>query len=87
MASFDPGQVRAARALLGWSQEELASKAGMSPRTILQLEKGEGSSAVMNQVAGFLSTQGILFRVEEEGLLLTVQLRRKPTPPLVSGTG
>jgi transcriptional regulator with XRE-family HTH domain len=85
MVSFDPGQVRAARALLGWSQEELARKAGMSPRTILNLEKGEGSRSLMNRVAGFLSTQGIVFRVEDEGLLLTVQLRRRPTPPLVVG--
>ena len=85
MVSFDPGQVRAARALLGWSQEELARKAGMSPRTILNLEKGGCGAGVMNQVAGFLTTQGIVFKVEEEGLLLTVQLRKRPTPPLVSG--
>ncbi|MBN9049927.1 MAG: helix-turn-helix transcriptional regulator [Rhizobiales bacterium] len=35
-------QVRAARALLGWKQEELAQKAGIGLATIQRLERGSG---------------------------------------------
>ncbi|MGN6145414.1 MAG: helix-turn-helix domain-containing protein [Mesorhizobium sp.] len=33
-------QIRAARSWLGWSQEELARRSGVSRRTIVQLERG-----------------------------------------------
>ena len=36
-----PLQVRAARALLGWSQKELAERAGVSEPFINRLERGE----------------------------------------------
>jgi transcriptional regulator with XRE-family HTH domain len=35
-------QIRAARALLGWKQEELARKAGIGLATIQRLERGRG---------------------------------------------
>jgi transcriptional regulator with XRE-family HTH domain len=35
-------QIKAARALLGWSQEELAQKAGVSLPTIKRLEAKDG---------------------------------------------
>lgn len=35
-------QVRAARALLGWKQEELAQKASVGLATIQRLERGSG---------------------------------------------
>ncbi|WWT34608.1 helix-turn-helix transcriptional regulator [Pelagibacterium nitratireducens] len=34
-------QVRAARALVGWSQDELANRAGVTRRTIAAFESGE----------------------------------------------
>ena len=37
---FTPGQCRAARGLLGWSQEELARRAGVGIVTVYQLEAG-----------------------------------------------
>ena len=38
-----PAQIRAARALLGWSQEDLAKRAGVSRGTVAALEKGAGA--------------------------------------------
>ena len=35
-------QIRAARALLGWRQDDLAKAANVAPATIYRLEKGEG---------------------------------------------
>jgi transcriptional regulator with XRE-family HTH domain len=35
-------QIKAARALLGWSQEDLASKSGISYPTIARLESSDG---------------------------------------------
>jgi transcriptional regulator with XRE-family HTH domain len=35
-------QVKAARALLGWSQEDLARRSGISEPTIARLESAEG---------------------------------------------
>ena len=39
---MDRSQLRAARALLGWSQERLADASGVSTPTIKRLEPGEG---------------------------------------------
>lgn len=36
-----PRQIRAARALLGWSQQELADKAIVSLNAVTRLERGE----------------------------------------------
>lgn len=36
------GQTRAARALLGWSQADLAEKAGVGRSTVDKLERGTG---------------------------------------------
>jgi predicted transcriptional regulator len=36
------GQIRAGRALIGWSQIELSQKSGVSLNTIKRLEAGEG---------------------------------------------
>lgn len=36
-----PGQSKAARALLGWSQGDLASKAKVAERTVAGFERGE----------------------------------------------
>jgi len=38
--TLTPAQCRAARALLGWSQEELVERAGVSKKTIADLERG-----------------------------------------------
>jgi transcriptional regulator with XRE-family HTH domain len=39
-------EIRAARALLGWSQPELAKRLDIAPRTLKRLELGEASLSV-----------------------------------------
>ena len=36
-----PEQLRGARALLGWSQSETATRAGVAPISVLKLETGQ----------------------------------------------
>jgi transcriptional regulator with XRE-family HTH domain len=36
-----PEQIRAARALLGWSRERLAGTAGISPNSVARVETGK----------------------------------------------
>lgn len=57
-------QIRAARALLDWKQEDLAKKAGIGLATLQRLERGSGplmahvSTAV--KIEGALNRAGIL---------------------------
>ena len=39
------GQIKAARAILGWSQEELALAAQLSVATVRNIEKGKQAAA------------------------------------------
>ncbi len=73
-------QLRAARALLGWSQDQLAAKSGVSKPTIARLELGVGA------VGGYASTQEKLHRaLEAAGVIFVgengegpgVRLRKK----------
>jgi transcriptional regulator with XRE-family HTH domain len=53
---LDPAQIRAARALLGWTQEDLSKASGVGTATIQRMEKS-------NQViSGYVST---LVRLQE----------------------
>ena len=53
-------QIRAARALLGWRQEDLAKAAGVGPATIYRLEKGSGP--VMAYVSTLMRIQSAFER-------------------------
>ena len=46
-----PRQIRAARALLGWSQQQLADKAIVSLNAVTRLEKGKVDSRVSTVTA------------------------------------
>ncbi len=77
-------QIRAARALLGWSQQRLADEAGVSPITIKRLEGAEETfqarfETVM-KVKAAVEAAGVVFRAGEDGLIHGVSLRREPPP-------
>jgi ribosome-binding protein aMBF1 (putative translation factor) len=72
-------QIRAARALLGWSQPELADKAEMSTMTVKRAE-GTGqppaSEEAMRRLQLALEKAGVIF-VAENGEGPGVRLRKK----------
>lgn len=61
--NFTPAQSRAARALLGWSQKDLAVKAGVAEPTVTQFERGNRnpSRAIAWAMRGALEAAGIEF--------------------------
>ena len=58
-------QVKAARALLGWSQKDLAGASGVSEATIKRLEAGQGDlggrQATVDAIRAALESGGIEF--------------------------
>jgi predicted transcriptional regulator len=74
-------QVKAARALLGWSQSELAKKSGVSEPTIARLEAGDGRLGgrpeTVSKIIQSLTAAGIEFITEADGDL-GVRLRSQP---------
>ncbi|MCP1215096.1 helix-turn-helix domain-containing protein [Acetobacter orientalis] len=61
--SVSASQVRAARALLGISQDELAAKSGVPKRTLVRFELGEGvpRQSTVEALAHTLERAGIAF--------------------------
>jgi transcriptional regulator with XRE-family HTH domain len=72
-------QVKAARALLGWSQEELARAAEVSIPTIKRLEANEGQlggrNETVDKIRQALQQGGVEF-INENGGGAGVRLRR-----------
>lgn len=64
-------QIRAARGLLGWSQTELADKAGLSLPTIKRMEREDGGPAVSDdakeKVRAALEKAGVELIAENGG--------------------
>lgn len=70
MYVIDENQMRAARGLLNWSQQELADAAGVSQPTVKRIEKlGPGRSAVdtMTAIQKALEAAGVEFIPENGG--------------------
>lgn len=70
-----PRQIRAARALLGWSQQQLADKAIVSLNAVTRLEKGKVDSrmSTISAIQKALTKAGIEFisaDVKGEGVRL-----------------
>jgi transcriptional regulator with XRE-family HTH domain len=67
--SLTPGQCRAARALIGWSRDELASNSQIALRTIVDFERGARSphSPTLASIKSALEAAGIEFITENGG--------------------
>jgi predicted transcriptional regulator len=76
-------QLKAARTLIGWSQEELASAADISLPTIKRLEAAEGilggRETTAKKIRSALETAGIEF-IDENGGGPGVRLRNRQRP-------
>jgi predicted transcriptional regulator len=72
-------QVKAARALLGWSQSDLARHSGISEPTIARLESTEGElggrGETVRRIRAALEAGGIEF-IEENGTGEGVRFRK-----------
>ncbi len=72
-------QVKAARAMLGWSQEDLSEKSGVSYPTIARLESEDGTLGgridTAQKIVTALECAGVIF-VEENGEGPGVRLRK-----------
>lgn len=70
-------QIAAARALLGWSRQELADRTGVSLRTIARFESGEGdvTTAKLASLEEALLREGIAFI---DGGVILERLKRHP---------
>ena len=74
-------QIKAGRALLGWSQSDLASASEVSEPTIARLESVDGElggrEATVQKIRAALEKGGIQF-IEENGGGPGVRLRKPP---------
>jgi transcriptional regulator with XRE-family HTH domain len=71
-------QLRAARGLLGWSQSELAARAGLSLPTVKRVEAGTGprvSDEARSKLRRALEAAGVEF-IDENGGGLGVRFRK-----------
>jgi predicted transcriptional regulator len=73
-------QVKAARALLGWSQADLAKHSGVSEPTIARLESADGELGgrgdTVRKIHAALEAAGIEF-IDENGGGAGVRLRKR----------
>jgi len=68
---IDGRQVRAARAMLGWSREELLDAAGISMSALLRLEGALADTRIstLSKVVRTLNQAGIEFVSREDGAI------------------
>jgi transcriptional regulator with XRE-family HTH domain len=64
-------QIRAARALLGWSQNQLARRAGVGPATLQRIEQSngivKGNFSTILKIQKALEQAGIHFTEDDTG--------------------
>jgi transcriptional regulator with XRE-family HTH domain len=82
--NLTPAQLRAARALVSWSVEDLAEVAGVHRNTILRAEKGEATTPTMASMRLALEEAGVQF-IPKNGGGEGVRLREpSETVPVIS---
>ena len=71
------GQIRAGRALLGWSQEELSRQSGVSANTVKRIEKGNGPIAArfqsIERLVDAFARSGLRFQNDETTISVTLE--------------
>lgn len=74
--SISDGQCRAARALLGWTQDELSTKAAVAKKTIADFETGKRQpyDRTLADIRAALEGGGVLF-IDQNGAGPGVRLR------------
>ena len=75
-----PREVRAARAFLGWTRQQLADRAIVALNTVIRLEQGvvDSRSSTLDSVRRVLEAAGIEFlslHEDSEGIRVRRQLR------------
>jgi len=76
-SAIQSNQVRAARALLDWSREQLSDACGVPARTLHRLERGEGEpqQRTVTAIRTALEAAGVEF-IEQDGGGPGVRLRQ-----------
>ena len=88
---LEPAQIRAARALLGWRQEDLSKASGVGTATIRRIEKTDramtGYVSTMVRIQAAFEKAGIQFIDEDEmgGISDFGSQRRKESDDRSSG--
>lgn len=80
---IDGRQIRAARAMLGWSREELLHASGISMSALLRMEGAlaDSRSSTLNKVVKALSLAGIEFVTRDDGAIGVILKAQKPPQP------
>ena len=81
---IDGRQVRAARAMLGWSREELLDASGISMSALLRMEgnMADSRSSTLNKVVKALTLAGIEFVTRDDGAIgVILKAQNLPKPP------
>lgn len=79
----DGRQIRAARAMLGWSREDLLKTSGISMSALLRMEGALADSrgSTLNKVAKALTQAGIEFVTRDDGAIgVILKIRQPPSP-------
>lgn len=77
---FSPKQIKAARALLNWSQTDLASKSGVTQTTILRIEKADKLTSFVTTLQNIIDAfndAGVFFTKAEDNSEFGVVLKVK----------
>jgi transcriptional regulator with XRE-family HTH domain len=78
---LEPAQIRAARALLGWRQEDLSKASGVGTATIQRIEKSKmpisGYVSTLVRIQAAFEHAGVLFIDMDEAAGIGLRLSRK----------
>ena len=80
---IDGRQIRAARAMLGWSRDDLLKASGISMSALLRMEGAlaDSRSSTLNKVAKALTLAGIEFVTRDDGAIGVILKAQKPPQP------